>query len=128
MTYPLSGGDITMVITLDDIRSHIITKTLADEPIARGGLVLQDIAANRVAWSWDVKPDDVNLTAFSSTQIEPFAWQVRFLCSVTCRWCDRVATHQTDFSSNLCELHLQEAWAEDVADLHNDDRAIGLAP
>ena len=134
--YPLSGGDTTMVITLDDVREYIIGMTLADEEVPQGGLVLRAIACKRVAHLWDVKPNDIELQSWDEMHVlipvkgkEPTqAWEVDFLCCVWCDECHGVAVHQTNFDANLCIRHFNEAWEQEVADLHNDDRAIGLQP
>jgi hypothetical protein len=124
----------TMTITLDDVVSTVKGLTLADEDVPFEGQILKAIAAARFAHTYDVKVTDVEIMSWDQMhKLIPVpmrdpveAWEVDYTFLVWCDHCERVAIHQTEFSSNLCDPCFKDAMEQHWADLRNDDRAVGL--
>lgn len=116
-------------IDLDDILSHVVGRTLDDQPVSKGRILLTNIVQSRVGHEMDVKPSEVEVEAVDimpKPGDESFAWEISVYWRVFCDDCDYTAVVQDKFDGNVCEVHYQDAVLSEEADLINDDRAIGL--
>ena len=116
-------------IDLDDILSHVVGRTLDDQPVSKGRVLLCSIVQSRVGHEMDVKPSDVEVELADIMPIpgdESFAWAIEVYWKVFCDSCDYTACVQTRFDSNVCNVHYQDAVLQEEADNLNDDIAIGL--
>ena len=119
-------------ITLDDIISHSVSMTLADEKVSHGGLILRDMAVRRVAHEHDVQPRDIEILSFDSMHVlspremkEPAeVWDIEMDWVVWCFACSQMAAF--DNPNRMCHTCERDAYEQELADQENDDRAIGL--
>ena len=117
------------VIDLDDILSHVVGRTLDDQPVKKGRQLLVSIVQKRVGHEMDVKPSDIEVDTadvLPGAGDESCAWNIEVWWRVFCDQCDWTACVQDRFDGNVCEVHYQDAVLQSEADDLNDDIAIGL--
>lgn len=130
MPYALLNGTYEGYVSLNDVRSHSISRTLADEPVRYGGAILIDIAIARVAHDIDRNPRDFEVQAHDF-QVQPdgVSWDVSVSWWIGCDFCEYTAVDvglALEFTGDLCPVHYEEALAQEHADLHNDDIKSGI--
>jgi len=115
-------------VSLEDVVQHAIGRTLADEPVD-GEHVIMEIVLARMAHGYDIHASDIIVQAADIMTFDDFTWSVDVMWSVQCEECshDAVIGETTKFTAPMCRVHLDEAYAQDLADQHNDDIALGLA-
>ena len=115
-------------VSLEDVVQHAIGRTLADEAVDSQHVVV-DIALARIAHDYDLHVSDIVVQAVDVLSFDDFTWSVDVQWSVQCEECshDAVIGETTKFTAPMCRVHLDEAYAQDLADQHNDDIALGLA-
>ena len=114
-------------VTLEDVVQYAIGRTLADEGIDRGH-VISDIAISRIAHDYDLHVSDIVVQAVDVMSSGNYTWGVDIQWSVQWVECshDAVLGETTKFTSPMCHVHLDEAYAQELADQANDDIALGL--
>ena len=126
MPYAMRQGTYEGGITLNDVRSHSISKTLADEPVRYGGAILIDIAIKRVAHELDRNPRDFEVL-YHDVEYQPdYEWEVEVAWWIGCDFCEYIAVDMDKFTGDLCPVHYEEALAQEHADLENDDIKSGI--
>lgn len=128
------SGTFYGTITLDDIISHSVSMTLADEKVSHGGLILRDMAVRRVAHEYDLRPNEVEIQTWDQQHVlsprpmkEPEdVWDIEMDWLVWCSACgEQVAWSNHETMCRTCE---RDAYEQELADQENDDRAIGMRP
>ena len=129
MTVEILAGVYEGRIDLDDILSHVVGRTLDDQPVSKGRVLLTNIVQSRVGHEMDVKPSEVEIDAIDIMPLpgdESFAWTIEVYWKVFCSQCDYTAIVQDRFDEPVCNVHWQDAVLQEEADNLNDDIAIGL--
>jgi len=121
-------NETTSYVTLEDVVQHAIGHTLADEPVDRGNVVV-NIVVERIAHGYDLHVSDIVVQAADVMPTGDYTWGVDIMWSVQCVECDHLAVigETTKFTAPMCRVHLDEAYAQELADQANDDIALGLA-
>ena len=114
-------------VTVQDVVQYAISRTLADEPVDQRN-VITDIVLGRIAHGHDLHVSDIVVQAADVMPFDDFSWSVDMQWSVQCVECshDAVLGETTKFTSPMCHVHLDEAYAQELADQANDDIALGL--
>ena len=129
----ISGHCVYESVSIVDLTMMVISRTLADEPvpITNQGLFVE-WATFREAHNNDLKPSDLEIESVDIMAKSPdgFYFSIEMTWWVSCNWCELVAQHlwsNIEDGNFNCREHGEEALAQDLADQHNDDVALGLA-
>ena len=122
---PLSGR-ARRDVDINDVRSHSIKKTLADEPVRYGGAILIDIVVSQVAHEMDRNPRDFEVSYHKSGSLDSLSWWVEVEWWMQCDQCEYPAVEQDRFDADLCNVHYFEEGQIAQADLENDDIKAGM--
>ena len=127
------NGTYDADVYLTSLTSYAILATLADKPVAKDSRqLLIDVVLHHISVDWEMSdPAAIQILTLDIMPIggdEGFAWHVEMDWIVWCdeEMCGHVARHQPRFSGSLCATHLDEAYAQEEADLENDDIKAGI--
>jgi hypothetical protein len=119
-------GTFRREFDINDVRSHSIKQTLADEPVRYGGAILVDMAIAEVAHEMDRNPRDFEVSYHDFDSLGSLSWWVEVGWWIGCNYCEYPAVKQDHFDDDLCNIHYDEAGKQAQADNENDDIALGL--
>ena len=120
------AGTTRIDVDINDVRSHSIIRTLADEPVRYGGAILVDMAIAKVAHEMDRNPRDFEVSHHDYDHTDSLSWWVEVGWWIGCNYCEYPAVDQRHFDDDVCAVHYDEAGRQAQADNENDDIALGL--
>ena len=132
MSIVTAGHCVYESIGIKEIALMVVGLTLADQPIpmTNQGLFVHWVAT-REAHKYDIKPSDMEIEAVDIMAKSPdgFYFSVELWWWVSCDMCEVTANPAYSGEGHfLCTHHGREAYAQEQADLANDDIAIGMQP
>jgi len=119
-------GTTRIDVDINDVRSHSISRTLADEPVRYGGAILVDMAIAHVAHEMDRNSRDFEVSYHDFDHTDSLSWWVEVGWWIGCDFCEYAAVEQDYFDTDLCAVHYDEAGKQAQADLENDDIKSGI--
>ena len=128
----LLTGTYDRDVFMENLTSYAILATLADRSVPKHAKQhMLAMVANHIAVNHDIAhPGTIEFDAVDIQPIngdEGFAWHVEIAWFVLCEeGCGHIAREQTDFTNSMCINHLHEAYAQERADLENDDIKAGI--
>lgn len=122
-------NETTTYVDMDDAARYAIKRTLADEPVARGNRALVvEMAVDRIASGYDIHASDIEVLDADIMTHDIYMVSVDMVWWVPCHECEYEAIlgETTKFTAPMCRTHLDEAYAQERADLENDDIKSGI--
>jgi len=115
-------------LDINDIRSWVVAKTLADEAAPYGVALMIESVMRQVAHDMDRHVKDYEIMYHDFDHTGPLSWWIEVGWTILCDECEYVAWDQDLIDLDLCKVHFNNALEQEKADLENDDIALGMRP